>query len=170
MSTKIFLFGLDNAGKTAITKYFKEGKFHGDLKPTKKFSIEDIILKDLDFVVWDAPGQVNLREIWGKGIPGTNILMFTLDTSDLERFKEAKEELDKVLDNLDTRGIPLVFLFHKIDLDNARKYMRKAREVMKLPLITERKVESVKTSVKSGEGMKKLEEILVDLVEKERWG
>ncbi len=170
MDTKVFIFGLDNAGKTALTAYVKEEKVLDDPKPTVKFNIEQMIIDDLNFVLWDAPGQLKYRERWSRGIEGSNALVFVLDTSDSDRFEEAKRVLDKILDDFAVRTLPVLFCFHKMDLDAAKQNLNKAREVMKLPLITDHKVEPVKTSIKTGEGIEELKNKLVDAVENVRWG
>jgi 50S ribosomal subunit-associated GTPase HflX len=43
-------------------------------------------------------------------------VIYVLDISDSARHPEALDELTKVLKNPDLEGIPMVFLFHKIDI------------------------------------------------------
>ena len=167
---KVFLFGLDNAGKTTLSEFIREEKVLDDPEPTKSFNINSMIIKDLDFIIWDAPGQTKYRGKWGKGVLDTRILTFVLDTSDKERFEEAKRELDKVLSDSNTRGAPLIVCFHKMDLEEAKENFKEARGALKLPLIDERDVHWLKTSVKTGEGIEKLKDTLVEVVEKTRWG
>jgi small GTP-binding protein len=167
---KIFLFGLDNAGKTTLSEYIREDKLLDDPKPTKSFNINGMILKNLEFIIWDAPGQTQYRKKWSKGILDTNILMFVLDTADEERLEEAKKELYRVINDLDTRGAPLIVCFHKMDLEEAESNLEKAKGTLKMSQINEREGYWFRTSVKTGEGIEPLKEKLVDLVEKARWG
>jgi len=167
---KVFIFGLDNAGKTTLTQFIKDDTEVQKTTPTLSFGIDNLIIKDIDFVFWDAPGQQNLRSRWGRGLLDAKILVYILDTSNIERYGEAKEELDKVLDNFDARGIPLIFCFHKMDLQEAKDNYVKARETFKLQKVGEREVERYQTSVHEEDGVKEIKDKLVEIIEKERWG
>ncbi|MGV9171578.1 MAG: ADP-ribosylation factor-like protein [Promethearchaeia archaeon] len=167
---KIFMFGLDNAGKTTLSEYIRKEKVLDDPQPTKSFNIGGMILESLDYVIWDAPGQLKYRQKWSKGILDTNILVFVLDTADKERFDEAKEVLYRVLNDLDTRGVQLIVCFHKMDLEAAQENFKMAKDTLQLSKIDEREGYWFKTSVKTGEGIEELKEKLVEVVEKSRWG
>ena len=90
----------------------------------------------------------------------SDLLIFVLDTADNERFDEAKMELDIILNNFDTKGIPIIICFHKIDLENARENIKEAFKILELREIKERKVNWLKTSVISSEGIEDLEEMI----------
>ncbi|MFX1259564.1 MAG: ADP-ribosylation factor-like protein [Promethearchaeota archaeon] len=169
MAHKIFLFGLDNAGKTALCSFIKD-ESNLKTKPTLMFNIDNLILKDIEFQVWDAPGQVQLRAMWNKNLGKSKILLFVLDTADVERFNEAKKELNKVLDDFETRNVSLVFCFHKMDLDKAQNNLKKAIDVFNLSSIQEREVHKLETTIKESEGIERLKNKLVEIIEKERWG
>ncbi len=167
---KCFIFGLDNAGKTTLAHFIKEEEVKEDTSPTLTFNIDQLVIKDIEFIFWDAPGQVHYRKRWVRGVLDAKILIFILDTSDSSRFKEAKNELDVVLDNLDTRGIPLIVCFHKIDLEISQQNYEKAYQILLLSPIEEREVHYIKTSVYKSDGVEELKNLLVRLIEKERWG
>lgn len=167
-NSKIFLFGLDNAGKTSLAQYIKSDSCETTL-PTLAFNLDKWVIDDLEFQVWDAPGQIGLRKVWKNGINRANILMFVLDTSQPDRFQEAKQELDTVLNNMDTVGLPLLFCFHKLDLSAAQENTNLAKEIMKLPLIASRKVFRFETTVKGCEAVEDLKNELVKLVQDMRW-
>src|SRR5271157_872605 len=170
---KIFLFGLDNAGKTSLSQAIRTGKATEDNKPTKAFDIKELILRDFDknieIKIWDAPGQVPFRKTWGRGMEKANILMFVVDTADANRFPEAKRELDKVIQDMDTRSVPLVCLFHKMDLEDAQANLEDARAFLKLPLITERDVYPLETSVNDPDSIDKIKTTIGDIITKARW-
>ncbi len=153
---KIFLFGLDNAGKTTILKLLKEDEIIENSDPTRQFDIVNMIIKDLNCYIWDAPGQIEYRKRWEKGVIDTDILIFLLDTADNERFSEAKKELERVLNELDTEGLPLIACFHKLDLKDAQDNLKEAIETLNLREIKERKVNWLKTSVYTKEGIEDL--------------
>ena len=166
---KVFLCGLDNAGKTTLANYIIDNVILKDPEPTRAFGIDYLILKGMDFIFWDAPGQTSYRKKWERGVMGSNFIMFVLDIADKERFAEAKKELDRVLEDYDTRGLPLIFCFHKMDLPDAHTNLPEAEATLKLVSIAERKVFPLKTSVRSGEGIEELKNLLVELVQKGRW-
>ena len=167
---KVFLFGLDSAGKSTLAHFIKEEQVKNDTTPTLTFSIDQLIIKDIEFILWDAPGQVLYRKRWARGVLDAKILIFLLDTSDEARFQEARNELDNVLKNYDTRGIPLIICFHKMDLEHSHQNFEKASLSLKLSSIEERKIYFLKTSVHDPASINELKNILINIIEKERWG
>ena len=165
---KIFLFGLDKAGKTALSRHIKN-ESPENTKPTLAFNLDKLVIDDIEFQIWDAPGQISLRKVWKNGFQRAKILLFVLDVSIPERFAESKNELENVLNNLETREIPLIFCFNKMDLQEAKDNHTKAREVFKLPLITERNVFHFNTSMKEEEGKNEMRSKLVELISGARW-
>jgi small GTP-binding protein len=115
MAIKVLIFGIDNAGKTALNTMMRVGTPPKVTRPTLSFDINSMIVKDLRFELWDAPGQVNLRKKWERGLLGSQILFFVLDVADKQRFEESKKELDKVLNNPDVADAPLIVCYHKMD-------------------------------------------------------
>jgi small GTP-binding protein len=166
---KVFLFGLDNAGKTSVAHYIKTGGFIDNPKPTKSFDISAIFLQDLDFRVWDAPGQKFFRDKWGKGLDSANMMVFVLDTADNNRFAEAKEELYNVINNMDTLNVPLIFCFHKADLVEHDVNFKDAMVFFGIDSIMDRKVYTLVTSVRTEKGLQRLKDLLVELVQKARF-
>ncbi len=168
VSTKVFLFGIDRAGKTTLSQRIKTGE-KTDTKPTLAFNIDKWVIDALDFQVWDAPGQVRFRNLWKNGMNKAQVLLFVLDTADAARFDEAKAEFDKVIRDMETARIPLVFCFNKIDLEAAKANYNKARELFKLPLITDRKVQFFQVSANENTGIDKVKAAIVDAIQNARW-
>jgi small GTP-binding protein len=170
MANKLFLFGLDRAGKTALSRALR-----GDIanctstRPTLAFDISKMMIQQTEFVIWDAPGQTRFRDIWESGFNQAKLLLFVLDVSDTARFEEAKKEFDRVINNPETKGVPLMFCFHKVDLPNGKENILKAREIFKLPLITNRRVASFETTINPCDEIPHLRDILVDMINQSRW-
>ena len=167
-TTKLFLFGLDKAGKTTFSKYIKSNECEST-RPTLAFNLDKWVIEGMEFQVWDAPGQISLRTVWKNGFQKAQVLVFVLDLSEKDRFQEAKQEFDKVLNDLETRNIPLVFCFHKIDLEEAKQNKNLAREIFKLPRIVDRKVFIFETSVHNCGEVPELKDQLVKLIQEARW-
>lgn len=79
--------------------------------PTIGFEIEDIRRKRCTFKVWDISTQVLSRRLWSHYFPGTQALIFVVDSSDRERLAEAAEELSTALAHDDMRECKSVLIF-----------------------------------------------------------
>ncbi|MHA1257771.1 MAG: ADP-ribosylation factor-like protein [Promethearchaeota archaeon] len=91
---KVFLFGIDDVGKTSFVRRIKTGEFNDNyFRATRKFNIEYI------------PGE-------DKG----NIIIFMIDIANQLRFEESKKEFWKIINRYDLFGIPLLILGNKGDL------------------------------------------------------
>ena len=165
VSNKIFIFGLDEAGKTTIVKYLKDKEILKNAQPTRTFEIINVIIEDLEFICWDAPGQTKYRDSWGeKGILETEILMYVVDASDKERFEESKTELLKILANAEVKDVPLIICFHKIDLEESQNNVNDAIEAFKSVEIEDRNVFWLKTSVNDNNSIEDLKFVIYNLL------
>lgn len=92
------MFGLDRAGKTAILYHLK---LHMPITtiPTLGFNIESIPLKNVNVEIWDIGGQSELRLLWPNYYEKMQILIFVLDSCDMDRFEEAYCELHRLLED-----------------------------------------------------------------------
>lgn len=60
---KLVLVGLDNAGKTTILYQLLLGEaVH--TRPTIGSNVEEVVWRNLRFVMWDLGGQQSLRSAW----------------------------------------------------------------------------------------------------------
>ena len=166
---KCFLFGLDNAGKTSIVNYINNLPDPGDTLPTLSFNINQIIIKDTEFIIWDAPGQVRYREKWKIGMLEAAILCYVVDMSIPIRFNEAKMELDKVLALDEAEGLPLIICFHKLDYPDSQKALPKAKGMFSKDLFSGRDVYTLETTIFNPDSILKLKDLLVEIIEKARW-
>ena len=114
---KVFLFGIDDVGKTSFVRRIKTGEFIDNyFTPTRKFNIEYVQKQHGYLAIWDMPGQRAFREKWLKGIQDTNIIIYMIDVANQLRFEESKRELWNFLNKHDSSGIPLIILGNKSDL------------------------------------------------------
>ncbi|MFX0103775.1 MAG: ADP-ribosylation factor-like protein [Candidatus Hodarchaeota archaeon] len=169
---KIFLFGIDKSGKTTLSQTLRTGKYGGDAFPTTRFDIQSMFIhhfeKAIEFRVWDAPGQISYRDVWNEGYEQSHIMVFVLDTAEKERYEQAKKALNQVINAKATLGVPLLFLFHKIDLTLAKNNYYAAQDFFKPSLIITRDVYQLHTSVKDQGTMDNVKEILAFIVKKDR--
>jgi len=114
---KVFIFGLDEAGKTSYVRRITTGEYNQNYyEPTRQFNIEHYTHNDYNFIFWDVPGQVRLRSKWLLGMQDSNMLIYMVDAADEVRFDESKKELWNILIRYELEGVPLLILANKIDL------------------------------------------------------
>ncbi len=150
---KIFLCGLDNAGKTTLVHYLKTGEFIAKLLPTRKFQIEHVSLGDVEVIVWDMPGQDIFRNSWLKGAQDSNLFLFMLDLADRTRWDIAKIELWKMLNRFELRGVPLLVLGNKVDLVNGNVRREIVLGELDLQHVKNRRWNLIFTSIKEKFGI-----------------
>ena len=154
---KLLMLGLDAAGKTTVLYKLKLNEVVSTI-PTIGFNVEN-------FTVWDIGGQETLRSLWRHYFTNTDGLVFIVDSADHQRFTEAKEELDWILDSEEMKGVPLVVLANKQDLGSSRSPSSVA-EKLGLHTLRDREWYVQGTSAVSGdgllEGMQKLSSLVKD--------
>lgn len=115
---KVFLFGIDEVGKSSLVRRLKTGDFNENyFTPTRKFNIEYLpVEKQGLLAVWDMPGQKAFRSKWLIGLQDSNIIIYMIDIANQRRFEETKNEFWNILNNKEMQKIPLLILGNKIDL------------------------------------------------------
>ncbi|MFW9950105.1 MAG: ADP-ribosylation factor-like protein [Candidatus Thorarchaeota archaeon] len=117
--TKVFLFGIDNVGKTSLTRRLKTGQYKDNFfTPNKRFNIEYVQREDSLLSIWDSPGQSSFRERWLLGLQDSNIIIYMIDVANQLRFEESKREFWKIINQNEVKDVPLLILGNKIDLIN----------------------------------------------------
>jgi len=112
---RILMLGLDAAGKTTIVYKLKLGEVLNSI-PTIGFNVETVVFKNIKFNVWDVGGQDKIRVLWRHYYPGTQGLIYVVDSSDRNRIGLAKQELHKMLEEEDLRDAVLLVFANKQDL------------------------------------------------------
>jgi len=115
---RILMVGLDAAGKTTILYKLKLGEVVTTI-PTIGFNVETVEYKNLSFTVWDVGGQDKIRPLWRHYYQGTNGLIYVVDSNDRDRVEDAREELNKMLNEDEMRDAVVLVFANKQDLPNA---------------------------------------------------
>ncbi|CAL8362849.1 unnamed protein product [Merluccius merluccius] len=117
---QVLMLGLDGAGKTTLLYNLKYGERVVTV-PTVGFNVEMLETKGRgpELTVWDVGGQRRMRPQWRHHYADTGVLVFVVDSGDVRRLAEAREELHQVLRCQSLRRIPLVVLANKQDLPGA---------------------------------------------------
>ncbi|EDS30850.1 ADP-ribosylation factor, arf [Culex quinquefasciatus] len=69
--------------------------------PTIGSNVEEIVWKNIHFLVWDLGGQQSLRAAWSTYYTNTEFIIMVIDSTDRERLAVTREELYKMLQHED---------------------------------------------------------------------
>ncbi|XP_067944249.1 ADP-ribosylation factor 2 [Watersipora subatra] len=148
---RILMVGLDAAGKTTILYKLKLGEIVTTI-PTIGFNVETVEYKNISFTVWDVGGQDKIRPLWRHYFQNTQGLIFVVDSNDRERVTEAKEELNRMLEEDELRDAVLLVFANKQDLPNAMS-PSEITEKLGLSSLRNRKWYIQATCATNGEGL-----------------
>lgn len=115
---QILILGLDASGKTTIINRLKTGT-NAVTVPTIGFNTETIEYGNLTFRAWDIGGQDSIRKLWHHYYPGTDGIVFIVDSNDKRRFHSAYLELHALMRHPLLQDIPFLIFANKQDLPNA---------------------------------------------------
>ena len=115
---RILMVGLDAAGKTTILYKLKLGEVVTTI-PTIGFNVETVEYKNISFTVWDVGGQDKIRPLWRHYYQNTQALIFVVDSNDVDRMDDAREELHKMLNEDELRDAVILVFSNKQDLPKA---------------------------------------------------
>lgn len=112
---KLVMVGLDNAGKTTILYQFLMNEVV-HTSPTIGSNVEEIVWKNIHFLVWDLGDQQSLRAAWSTYYTNTEFIIMVIDSTDRERLAVTREELYKMLQHEDLTKASLLVYANKQDL------------------------------------------------------
>jgi ADP-ribosylation factor protein 1 len=138
-SYRILMLGLDQSGKTTILYKVKLNEIVktiptiGECKYTHLltfyyffsllgFNIETVKpAPGISFEVWDAGGQEKYRSLLRFYFQNCQGFFFVVDSSDRDRFQEARDVLSKIVRDEFMISVPFVVIANKSDLPMAAK-------------------------------------------------
>lgn len=74
---KIVIVGLDNAGKTTILYQFLMNEVV-HTSPTIGSNVEEVVWRNIHFIMWDLGGQQSLRAAWSTYYTNTEVTFLCL--------------------------------------------------------------------------------------------
>lgn len=86
------------------------------LTPYAGFNVETVEYKNIQFTVWDVGGQDKIRPLWRHYFQNTQGIIFVVDSNDRDRIVEAREELQRMLNEDELRDALLLVFANKQDL------------------------------------------------------
>lgn len=112
---KVIIVGLDNAGKTTILYQFLMSEVV-HTSPTIGSNVEEVVWKNIHFLMWDIGGQESLRSAWNTYYTNTEFLILVVDSTDRERLAVSKAELYNMLNHEDLRQAGVLIFANKQDV------------------------------------------------------
>ena len=114
----MLMVGLDSAGKTTILYQLKLNELRHTI-PTIGFTVETIKYKNLDLTIWDIGGQEKIRKLWRHYYNNIDVVIFVIDSNDIGRLPEVKEELHQLLSEDQLRNSRVLIFSNKTDLPDS---------------------------------------------------
>jgi len=116
---RVIVVGLDGSGKTTIVYRLKHGKIE-ETHPTIGFNCECVEFRSssggkMIFSLWDLGGSQDARSFWRMYYGNTQAIIFVVDSSDLARMDEAREDLHRMMMEHELWDAPLLVLANKQD-------------------------------------------------------
>lgn len=149
---RILMVGLDNAGKTTIVMRIN-GEDTSNISPTLGFNIKTIEYKSYRLNIWDVGGQKTIRSYWRNYFEQTDGLVWVVDSSDLRRLDDCKEELHNLLKEERLSGSSLLILANKQDIQGALRPADIAKVLNLEAMDNSRHWQIVGCSAYTGEGL-----------------
>lgn len=136
---KLVMVGLDNAGKTTILYQFLMNEVV-HTSPTIGSNVEEVVWRNIHFLVWDLGGQQSLRAAWSTYYTNTEVsgkrvwvmerrgrfsytrldlfakpqfIIMVIDSTDRERLAVTREELYRMLQHEDLSKASLLVYANK---------------------------------------------------------
>lgn len=113
------MIGLQNAGKTSLVNVIATGTFNDDMIPTVGFNMRKVTKGKVTIKLWDLGGQPRFRSMWERYCRGVQVVVFVVDSADMDSIEASKKELHELLSKPSLEGIPLLVLGNKNDLPGA---------------------------------------------------
>ncbi|MBN3325457.1 NEBU protein, partial [Atractosteus spatula] len=84
--------------------------------PTIGSNVEEIVVNNTHFLMWDIGGQESLRSSWNTYYTNTEFVIVVVDSTDRERISVTREELYKMLAHEDLKKAGLLIFANKQDV------------------------------------------------------
>lgn len=113
--SRILFLGIDNAGKTTLVNKLKYNTNHIYM-PTKHAKNTELQIGNLKANVLDIGGHKAARIAWRKYVINVDGIVFIVDISDNERYREVQQAWSTVLEL--EKDAPILVLMNKVDTSN----------------------------------------------------
>ncbi|XP_060607500.1 GTP-binding protein SAR1-like [Ruditapes philippinarum] len=115
---QLLILGLDNSGKSSLLHLLSNDVMASNSQ-TYNGASQVFDVGTTRFETVDLVGPPGVRKVWKNTYPSCDAIIFLVDCTDNDRFKEANEELDTLLQNKSVIDVPVAVLYNKIDKTGA---------------------------------------------------
>ena len=113
---KILMLGLDFSGKSTILNKIKQ-KESVRIIPAIGLHIESLFYMGLlKIISWDLGGASRMRELFKVFYPNTDGIILVIDSNDKERFDDAIECFQNILEEKELKNCPILIMANKQDM------------------------------------------------------
>jgi len=117
---EISIVGLQNAGKSSLVHALTSQPLQPHPVPTVGFTMRKVKVGNLLIKIWDLGGQPRFRPMWERYSRGVDVIVWVVDSADVDGLDIAREDLAGLLLNKTSlRGIPCLIVGNKSDLDGS---------------------------------------------------
>jgi len=125
------LLGLDNTGKTVLTKFLIENHLIQTI-PTIRGSKHKVKIGSTIVTIIDGCDSRQARRLICDDMFNSIRLIFMIDASDRERLPEARSELLNLLQDDQMQSVPILILANKIDRTNTAYNENELRDLLQI--------------------------------------
>lgn len=130
--------------------------------PTLGSNVEEVVWKNIHFVMWDLGGQESIRQGWQTYYANTEFIILVIDSTDRERISISKEELWRMLGHEDLRKAGLLIYANKQDVKGCMTAAQISKE-LNLTAIKKHKWQIQSCCALTGEGYSLFSIILIPI-------
>jgi len=114
----VVIAGLEGAGKSSLLYDLVMGM---RVKSPDEFVVEKFLFRGKEFIITNLGGEEHHRDMWPKYFEKAHLLLYVMDSSKPDKFKQAKEDLTHILAEKSLpASVPLIVCANKADLPTAQ--------------------------------------------------
>ena len=138
LKVAILVVGLDNAGKTTVSKVLQRQPINA-IAPTVGYSSDEFKFRNFFVTMIDVGGGSKIRAIWKNYFAEVYGVIYVVDSSDHNRMSESKAELAQLLSNDLMSGKPVLLLANKQDQQGALDELELSQQLNLEAVVNEHK-------------------------------